>query len=147
MIITGKATIFAILLVITTLFGAQLLHEGEYENIEYKVYLDEFTKVGDIIKGQIRVVITNNRELSISMTQISVNLYDPEVDIPFLSIYDEGTTILSGDEKIFLLPFACSYSDIPNNNLQISLIAFISWDSYYGQWIEENIVVPIELEV
>ena len=146
----GKSAIVPFLIVlgiIASLFGSQLLYKGEYEDVEYSIYLKKFTVNGDTLKSTIKVKITNNKDTQISATNIDVKLYDPEAENPFFETTNIGGMVLPGESETFEISVECNYDDIPEHEVRITLTALVDWEFFDGEWINIDIVLPIEVEI
>jgi len=133
----------AILGIVAALFGPQLLYNYSESGIEYNIYLESFNKNGDEITGSVRIKITNTNDFTVSVTQITISLFDPENDRPFFSTTDNGASMGAGSTIQISKAFDISYSEIPAYEVRIQLTAYVIWDGA-GSWMNKEVFLAIQ---
>lgn len=145
MSIYGKqATIFVLVFMglVAALLGPQLMYEYSEGGVNYSVYLEEFVLNGDNIYGRILLKVENTNNLNIKVNDISLRLFDPYEDKPFLTVRDEGATIEANGKLNKSKAFFCKYSEIPDHEIRVVLNAFVVWQGV-GNWVTKEFLIPI----
>ena len=143
--INGKAAVVGLLTIIgiiAVVLGPQLLYSYEDSGIKYDVYLESFVRNGDRVSGSILLKVTNNNDFTVTVSQISLQLYDPAKENPFLSISDSGASVDAGSTIERSKDFGFLYSEMPDTEIRAVVTAYVTWDGE-DNWVTREIYLPI----
>jgi len=144
--IRGKQAVIGLLAflgIMASLFGPQFLYHYSESGIEYDIFLESFNQNGDMITGSVRLRITNTNDFSVSVTHISLMLFNPAKDTPFYSTTDQGASLGAGSVIYVSKSFEIRYSEIPEYEVRVQLSAYVVWNGQ-DDWMSKEFFVPIE---
>lgn len=135
--------VFAFMGLMAALLGPQLMYEYSEGGLNYSIYLEKFVLNRDDIYGSVLLKVENTNDFEIEVNQISLMLFNPSEDKPFLTVKDEGAKIGAKETFNKSKAFSCKYSAIPEHEIRVVLSAFVVWEGI-GNWVTKDWVVPIE---